>query len=337
MNYEFYMDKCIELAKLSEGKVSPNPLVGCVIVDDNGEIIAQGRHEMYGQAHAEQNALRNAGDSAKNATLFVNLEPCNHWGKTPPCAKLIIDAGIKKVVVGIRDLNKKASGGIETLRNAGIEVIEGVLEKECKKLNEIFFFSLTHSRPFIAIKTATTLDGKIAAADGSSKWITSDGAREKVQSLRNCYDAILTTASTVLADNPSLTCRKIGGRNPVRIVVDRHNTLNKHNEYKVFNLDGTKVIHHVGDFDEDFCKKLYDDGIKSVLIEAGGKFNASVINLGLADKIYQFFAPKVLCDNAAISWVYGNLCGNINDAINFRISAVEIFEPDIMLELYPKM
>ena len=132
MNYEFYMDKCIELAKLSEGKVSPNPLVGCVIVDDNGEIIAQGRHEMYGQAHAEQNALRNAGDSAKNATLFVNLEPCNHWGKTPPCAKLIIDAGIKKVVVGIRDLNKKASGGIETLRNAGIEVIEGVLEKSAK-------------------------------------------------------------------------------------------------------------------------------------------------------------------------------------------------------------
>ena len=142
MNNEFFMKKCLELASLSEGRVSPNPLVGCIIVNDNGEIIAQGRHEKYGEAHAEQNALKMAGSNAKNLTLFVNLEPCNHYGKTPPCAKLIAEAGIKKVVVGTRDLNQKAQGGIEYLLEQGVNVEVGILEEECRKLNEIFFFSL---------------------------------------------------------------------------------------------------------------------------------------------------------------------------------------------------
>ncbi len=334
MNYEFYMKKCIELAKLSEGKVSPNPLVGCVIVGDNGEIIAQGRHEKYAQAHAEQNALNLAGDKARGATLFVNLEPCNHWGKTPPCAKLIVEAGIKKVVIGTRDLNAKASGGVETLKSAGIEVVEGVLEDDCKKLNEVFFYSLTHKKPFIAIKTATTLDGKIAAPDGSSKWITSDAARDRVQELRNRYDAILTTSKTVLFDNPSLTCRKAGGRNPVRIVIDRHGELNKN--FKVFNSDGTKVINHVGDFDMEFCERLYLQGIMSILVEAGGSFNASIIKAGLVDKIYQFIAPKVL-GNAGKSWIDKALGENINDALNFKIQNVEFLPPDVMIELYPQL
>lgn len=334
MNYEFYMNKCIELAKLSEGKVSPNPLVGCVIVDDNGKIIAQGRHEKYAGAHAEQNALKAAGTNACEATLFVNLEPCNHWGKTPPCAKLIIEAGVKKVVIGTRDLNVKASGGIETLKSAGIEVIEGVLETECKKLNEIFFYSLTHKKPFIAIKTAATLDGKIAASDGSSKWITSGAARDEVQELRNRYDAILTTSKTILLDNPSLTCRKEGGRSPVRIVVDKQGELN--NSFKVFNNDGVKVIHHIGDFDESFCERLYSQGIMSILVEAGGNFNASIIKSGLVDKIYQFIAPKIL-GNTGKSWVDKAFAENINNALNFKIQDVKFLPPDVMLEFYPQL
>jgi len=334
MDYEFYMRRCLKLASMSEGQVSPNPLVGCVIVDDAGEIIAEGRHEKYGEAHAEQNALRLAGKKAKGATLFVNLEPCNHYGKTPPCAKLIIDAGIKKVVVGTKDTSEKAGGGIETLRNAGIAVKIGVLEEECKRLNEIFFFSLNNQRPFVAIKTATTLDGKIAARDNSSKWITSNKAREEVQRLRNKYDAILTTSKTVLIDNPSLTCRMDGGRNPIRIVVDRNDVLS--NEYKIFNDDGTHVIKFSDDLD-NLMSVLYEQGIKSLLVEAGGVFNGALLKAGYVDKIYQFIAPKILGDNQAVSWVSGLDCENINLAKNFEISQVKNFTPDILLELYPKM
>lgn len=333
MNYEFYMQKCLDLAKLSEGNVSPNPLVGAVIVNNDGQIIAQGRHEKYGEAHAEQNALKMAGNKAKGATLFVNLEPCNHYGKTPPCAKLIIEAGIKKVVVGTKDINKKASGGIETLKNANIEVIDGVLEDDCKKLNEIFFHSINSDIPFIAIKVATTLDGKIAARDNSSKWITSEKAREEVQCLRNKYDAILTTAKTVQIDNPSLTCRKPNGRNPIRIIIDKNSVLDA--SYKVFADDGTKIIHHKGIFNKAFLQELYQQGIKSILVEAGGSFVGSLIKENTFNKIYQFIAPKVLGDNEATSWVCGLNNYNINASKNFKIMQTKLFAPDIMLEIYP--
>ena len=334
MNYEFYMNKCLELASLSEGQVSPNPLVGAVIVNNENQIIAQARHEKFGEAHAEQNALKLAGNKAHGATLFVNLEPCNHFGKTPPCAQLIIQAGIKKVVIGTKDENPKATGGIEALKQAGIEVEVGILEKECRKLNEIFFFSLHNKRPFVAIKTATTLDGKIAAKDNSSKWITSTNARNEVQRLRNKYDAILTSAKTVLIDNPSLTCRMEGGRNPIRIISDRKSILN--NNYKVFANDGTQVLKFNCELDEMMCK-LYEMGIKSILVEAGGIFNGALLKKGLVDKIYQFIAPKVLGDNDAVSWVNGLDIFNINDTINFEIASSKIFSPDILLELYPKM
>lgn len=334
MNYEFYMQKCLELASASEGYVSPNPLVGCVIVDDTGEIIAQGRHEKYGEAHAEPNALKLAGSKAKGATLFVNLEPCNHYGKTPPCSKAIIEAGIKKVVIGARDTSKKASGGAESLRNAGIEVVENVLEKECKKLNEFFFFSLTHKRPFIAIKTATTLDGKIAAADGSSKWITSEHARSEVQRLRNKYDAILTTAKTVQIDDPSLTCRMDGGRNPLRIIIDKYSVLD--NSYKVFNNDA-QVIWQKGEFNEEFAQYLYSQNVRSILVEAGGSFCGSLLKQDLVDKIYHFIAPKILGNDDSVSFLNGLDVQNINAAKNFEVASIKSFSPDMMLELYPKL
>jgi len=330
MNYEFFINRCIELAKMSEGQVSPNPLVGSVIVDDNGNILAEGRHEKYGKAHAEQNALKSAGPNAKDKILFVNLEPCNHYGKTPPCAKLIVEAGIKKVVIGTRDINKTAQGGIEYLTSHGVEVEVGVLENECKKLNEIFFFSLLNKRPFIAIKTATTLDGKIAAPDNSSKWITSDSAREEVQRLRNKYDGILTTSKTVQIDNPSLTCRMKGGRNPVRIIVDRHNKLTQ--DYKVFNNDGTKILTFSGEIPE-LLSFLYAQNIKSVLVEAGGVFNGALLKANVVDKIYHFIAPKILGNNDGVSCYSGLNNININQTINFKIEDVKTFYPDIMLEL----
>lgn len=334
MNYEFYMQKCIELAKLGEGKVSPNPLVGCVIVDDNGGIISQGWHKKFGEAHAEQNALKSAGEKAKGATLFVNLEPCNHQGKTPPCADLIAKLGIKRVVIGALDQNPIAVGGMQTLKNAGVEVISGVLEKECQKLNEIFFFSLKNNRPFVAIKTATTLDGKIAAGDYSSKWITSEAAREEVHRLRNKYDAILTTSKTVKIDNPSLTCTMAGGRNPIRVVIDRKNALN--DTYEVFNNDGTKVLKFSGEIDE-LMPFLYNEGIKSVLVEAGGTFCGALIKAGFVDKIYQFIAPKVIGDDSSISWVNGLNIKNISNTKNFSIIGTRSFPPDIMLEIEPKL
>lgn len=334
MNLKYYMQKCIELARRGEGMVSPNPLVGCVIVNDNGKIISQGWHEKFGEAHAEQNALKLAGDKANGATLFVNLEPCNHQGHTPPCAQLITKAGIKRVVIGTLDKNPVAHGGIETLKEAGIEIITGVLEDECKKLNEIFFFSLNHSRPFVAIKTATTLDGKIATQTGSSKWITSEKSREEVQRLRNRYDAILTTSKTVKTDNPSLTCRLEGGRSPIRIVIDRHNELDKN--YKIFNDDGTEIIKFSGETTE-LMNFLYEKGIKSVLVEAGGTYCGELIKNGVVDKIYQFIAPKLLGDESGISWARGFDVKNINNAKNFKIVNIKSFPPDVMFELEPEL
>ena len=178
MNYEKYMKLSIQLAKKGEGKVSPNPLVGCVILDKNGNQISTGFHSKYGENHAERDALlKLKNGEEKDGTLIVNLEPCSHYGKTPPCADLIIERGIKTV-------NPLVSGnGIKKLKEAGLEVIEGVLEKECKELNEIFIKNMSEQKPFVAIKTATTLDGKIATSNGSSKWITSEKAREEVKNI----------------------------------------------------------------------------------------------------------------------------------------------------------
>ena len=202
MDYEKYMKICIQLAKKGEGKVSPNPLVGCVVLDKDNNIISKGYHQKYGEYHAERNALINIEKNTGH-TLIVNLEPCSHWGKTPPCTDIIIEKGIKRVVIGMHDVNPIISG-IEVLKKAGIEVIEKVMEKECQNLNEIFIKNMTENKPFIAIKTATTLDGKIATSNGSSKWITSEKARSRVKKIRNKYDAIMTTSNTVLADNPTM-------------------------------------------------------------------------------------------------------------------------------------
>lgn len=344
MNYENYMKKCIELAKNGEGQTSPNPMVGCVVLDKNENEISTGYHHKYGDNHAERDALLKLHNGEeKGGTLIVNLEPCSHHGKTPPCADLIIERGLKKVVIGMQDVNPIVAGnGINKLQKAGIEVISGIMEEECKKLNEIFIKNMTQNKCFIAIKTATTLDGKIATSNGSSKWITSSAAREKVKEIRNCYDAIMTTSSTILADNPTMLHRK-------KIILDRRLKTNleapiyKNGEIYLFNetldmfeggVNFIKTPIKANKLDLEFVfERAYELGIKSILIESGGILNGSALKY--ADKIYHFIAPKITGDNSSLSCFNFQKINDINNSLNFKIETIEHFEPDILLTYYP--
>lgn len=344
MDYESYMKKCIELAKNGEGQTSPNPMVGCVVLDKNGNEISNGYHHKYGENHAERDALLklNNGEE-KDGTLIVNLEPCSHHGKTPPCADLVIERGLKRVVIGMQDVNPIVAGnGIRKLKKAGIEVIENILENECRTLNEVFIKNMTQNKTFIAIKTATTLDGKTATSNGSSKWITSEQAREEVKRIRNRYDAIMTSSSTILADNPTMSHRK-------KIILDRNLKTNleapiyKNGEIYMFNetldmFEGginfikTPVKNNKLDLKFVF-EKAYELGIKSILIESGGHLAGSALKY--ADKIYHFIAPKITGDNNSLSCFDFQTIDDINKSLNLKITDVQKFEPDILLTYYP--
>ena len=217
---ERYMRRALELARMGEGRTNPNPMVGCVIVKD-GRIIGEGYHEKYGEYHAERNALLRCGEDPAGADLYVTLEPCCHYGKTPPCTEIIIEKKIGRVFIGNVDPNPKvAGGGVKILQEQGIEVETGILEEECRKLNEVFFHYISTGRPFIAAKYAMSADGKIACASGDSKWITCETARKQVHMLRKRYSGILVGIGTVLADDPMLNCREEAGVDPVRIICD---------------------------------------------------------------------------------------------------------------------
>ena len=215
-----YMRLALQLARKGEGRTSPNPMVGCVVVKD-GKVISTGYHEFYGGFHAERNALLRCPADPAGADIYVNLEPCCHHGKTPPCTDIIIEKKIRRVYVGCLDSNPKVAGkGIQILRSHGISVETGILEEECRTLNEVFFHFMEHRMPFLAMKYAMTLDGKIASETGDSKWVTGEESRAYVQRLRNRYRGIMAGIGTVLADDPLLSCRMEGGRNPVRIICD---------------------------------------------------------------------------------------------------------------------
>ena len=343
MDYDKYMKKCIELAKGGEGQTSPNPLVGCVVLDKDGNEISTGFHHKYGENHAERDALlKLTNGEEKGGTLIVNLEPCSHHGKTPPCADLIIERGLKRVVIGMQDVNPIVAGnGIKKLKNAGIEVVEHVLEDECKILNEVFIKNMTQKKVFVAIKTATTLDGKIATQNGSSKWITSEKAREEVKVIRNRYDAIMTSSATILADNPTMLHRK-------KIILDRKLRTNleapiyKNGEIYLFNdsldmfeggVNFIKTPVHDDKLVLEFVfNKAYELGIKSVLVESGGHLAGSVLKY--ADKIYHFIAPKITGDNSALSCFDFQQIDNINKSLNFKFSDIKSFEPDILVTYY---
>lgn len=345
MDYKPFMKQCIELAKLGSGNVSPNPLVGCVVLDKDNNIISTGYHHYCGGNHAERDALlKLTSNEAENGTLIVNLEPCSHYGKTPPCADFIIEKHLKRVVIGMRDVNPIVAGkGIKKLKDAGIEVIEGILENECRQLNEVFIKNMSEHKTFVAIKTATTLDGKIATSIGDSKWITSDLARDEVKNIRKRYDAILTSSGTVIADNPTMAHKK-------KIIVDRELKTNfegakiyKEGEIYVFydealNPPAISNIHFIKSpvtnnkiFPEFILKKLYELGIMSVLVEAGGHMNGSFLDY--ADKIYQFIAPKIIGDNSAKSAYDYRQIDKISDAKKFTVQEIQQFPPDFLVIL----
>lgn len=317
LEHEKYMRRCLELAQLGAGYVSPNPMVGAVVVHD-GKIIGEGYHQKYGQAHAEVNAIEqvtqrfdNYAQLLKNSIIYVSLEPCAHYGKTPPCADLIIKHQIPEVIVGCRDPFAQVDGkGIEKLQAAGIQVITGVLEQECQWLNRRFFTKVQKHRPYIILKWAQTQDGFFAPADGRQFWITGPESRKLVHKWRSEEDAILVGKNTVLSDNPQLNTRYWDGPSPKRVVIDRRLELNKglnifdqsaetliFNEVK-FDVDGKNRYIALEDFErfvpQYILYQLYLQDIQSVIIEGGAKTLESFIEAGLWDEARVITGNKVL-------------------------------------------
>ncbi len=322
-NDELLIWRCIDLARNGKGQVSPNPLVGCVIVK-NGKIISEGYHKKYGALHAEADAIEKAvknGINVKGATLYVNLEPCSHYGKTPPCSDRIIEAGIKKVVIGCKDPYKLVNGkGIARLRKHGIKVVAGVLEYECREFNKFFMKHSTSGLPYITLKAAQTLDGKIADEKFKSKWISSKESRAIVHRLRSEYDAVLVGKNTVKYDNPKLTVRLVKGRDPYRIVLDSKLSLGldydlfsdklksktivitstkaDKKKAKILESRGVMVIcakAAIGKIDlKDAMKKIGKLNIASILVEGGAKTFSGFLNQELADELILFTAPKIM-------------------------------------------
>jgi len=332
VQHEIFMQRCLELAQVGAGQVSPNPMVGAVVVHE-GKIIGEGYHQKYGQAHAEVNAVAqvlaefdNAAELLMQSTIYVSLEPCAHYGKTPPCADLIIKHQIPLVVVGTRDPFTQVDGkGIEKLKAAGIEVITGVLEKECQWLNRRFFTRVQKHRPYIILKWAQTNDGFFAPDDGSQLWITGNQSRKLVHKWRSEEDAILVGKNTVAIDNPQLNVRYWEGRSPKRVVIDRRLELNKEsnvfdqsvetlifNEVE-FNTDGKNKYIALEDFDryvpQYILYQLYLQDIQSVIIEGGARTLQAFIEAGLWDEARIFTGKTVLSKGIKSPEITGILAG----------------------------
>ncbi len=359
MTDESYIQLAIEIAKKGVGEVSPNPLVGCIIVKD-GKIIGAGYHQKFGHNHAEINAINSATGNLEGSTIYVNLEPCSHHGKTPPCVDKIIEKKIKRVVIGTLDMNPLVSGkGIKKLKNAGIDVKVGLLEKECIELNKFFFKYISKKIPYITLKAAQTLDGKIADSNFDSKWITSVDSRRRVHSLRSQYDAVLIGAGTVKKDNPSLTVRLTEGRNPKKIVIDDKLTLpvesklltsseknliiltSEHSSGKRKKINklfskGADILfikeNEEGKIDlKQALKELAKLNIASILVEGGSKVFTSFVSQNLYDELVLFIAPKILGEGLS---AIGNLgIKSIRKALKLRINNVEKLGDDILIEL----
>ena len=310
------MREALSLAANGIGAASPNPRVGCVIIRD-GTVIGRGWHHRCGEPHAEVEAVRDAGGEIEGATVYVNLEPCCHYGKTPPCSKMLIEHRAARVVAGMADPNPNVDcGGLKQLREAGIDITVGVVEDECRKINRGFLMRMKYGRPWVTLKTASSLDGNIALADGSSKWITGAESRAKVHMMRAENDAVLTGVGTVIADDPELTVRLAPGRTPLRVVLD-HNLRTPLNS-RIFSGGG--VIFFAGsDVPQEkadkfrslgasveimecskeaeieyILKKLCENGVNYLMVEAGAMVTSSFLSSGLADEVSIFAAPKFM-------------------------------------------
>lgn len=365
---EEYMRLAVSLAAKGVGAVNPNPLVGAVIVKDD-RIIGQGYHVRYGELHAERAALASLTESAEGAEMYVTLEPCCHYGKQPPCVEAIVENKISKVYVGSDDPNDKVAGkGIEYLRSHGITVETHMLKSECDKLNQVFFHYITTKTPYVLMKYAMTMDGKIAAYTGESKWITGTGARQRVQETRNEYTGIMVGIGTVLADNPMLTCRLEGGRNPIRIVCDTKlripyesnlvqtaeeiPTIVAYGETAGENQDirdkltglermGVKVLPvelkcgHINL--EALMRLLGERQIDSILLEGGGILNYSAVTSGIVNEVHAYIAPKILGGSNAPTPVGGQGIEKPDLAAMFRLKDMEIIGDDVLLKYIRKM
>jgi diaminohydroxyphosphoribosylaminopyrimidine deaminase/5-amino-6-(5-phosphoribosylamino)uracil reductase len=329
---EELMRHALALAERGRYSVSQNPMVGCVIVRD-GNVVAEGWHHRAGEPHAEIEALRDC--DARGATLIVTLEPCAHHGRTPPCVDAIINAGVAHVVIAMRDPHDVASGGVEKLRAAGIEVTTGVLEAGARKLNETFVHAVSHRRPFVVLKAGMTLDGKLATVTGQSQWITSEASREKSLALREEYDAILVGGGTVRADNPRLT-RRLGWNTSTagwtRVILDRGGVVPS--DANVLT-DGGATIHITSDVDlDELLADLYTRGIHSLLVEGGSSVLSAFIRRGLWQKMILFVAPMVVGGASAPSIFSGDGVASLTDAHRFRFDRVEMVGSDVMITVH---
>lgn len=356
------MRRTLELARKARGRTSPNPLVGAVVVK-NGKVVGEGYHKKAGLPHAEIEALNRAGRQARGARLFVNLEPCCHFGRTPPCTNAIIDSGITEVFVGIRDPNKLVGGrGLRILKKAGIKVETRILQAECERLNEVFIKYIRTGMPFVILKAAISLDGKIATATGMSRWITGPQARSLVHEIRDEIDAVMVGAGTVVKDNPLLTTRlkNKNGKNPARVILDGKCRISL--DAKVFrNSETQRVIYvtagNLPDKREDrlrhmgveicvvegkdgildltqLMRWLGEKGLTSVLIEGGAEVNASALKSNIVDKIMFFVSPLVIGGRDAPSAVAGKGIEDLKHALRVKNLSVRKIGQDLLLEGY---
>jgi diaminohydroxyphosphoribosylaminopyrimidine deaminase/5-amino-6-(5-phosphoribosylamino)uracil reductase len=359
MDDERWMNRALHMAEKGRGRTSPNPMVGAVLVR-RGKVVGEGYHARAGEPHAEIVAIRNAGEKAKGATLYLNLEPCTHYGKTPPCVPAVIEAGVKKVIVGIEDPNPLVKGrGVARLKQAGLDVKVGVLEKECHRLNEAFCKYIVQHEPFIILKMAATLDGKLATRNGESQWITGETSRRFVHRLRNQVDGVVVGVGTVLKDDPMLTARIRGGRDPYRIVFDSR--LRIPESAKVVNLSPSRTIvattemapqnkierlrekgvqilisqSKSGKVDlKSSLLKLGEMGMMSLLVEGGSQINGAFLDQGLINKIFLFLSPKLMGDPLAPGIFSGAGVALLKEAISIKDLKVRKIGEDILLEGY---
>lgn len=351
-----YMDRALLLAANGRGRTSPNPMVGCVVVSDN-EVVGEGYHEYAGGPHAEVNAFRDiAPPQRKRLTVYVTLEPCAHEGKTPPCVDFLLQEDIVRIVIAMEDPNPLTRGrSVAKLREAGIQVDLGCCEAEARALNEVFIKYITTGRPFVIAKCGMTLDGKIAAHTGHSKWITCEASRERVHEIRSQVDGILVGSRTVMLDDPSLTCRLSSGlkKDPTRIVLDAGEYLDS--KRRIFQLKSEAKTWVAVTEDRDYpaadavirvprgdggvhMPALMDElgkrEITSLLIEGGGTTHASALNAGVVDKVMFFVAPKILGGRDAVTPVEGPGFGSVDDAIQLERMTATPIGTDLLIEAY---
>ncbi|BAZ03769.1 riboflavin biosynthesis protein RibD [Calothrix sp. NIES-3974] len=350
------MRRCLELALKAKGCTSPNPMVGAVVVRD-GKVVGEGFHPKAGEPHAEVFALRSAGELARGATVYVSLEPCNHYGRTPPCSQALVKAGVAKVVVGMVDPNPLvAGGGIKTLRDAGIEVVVGVEEAACRKLNEGFVHRILCQRPLGILKYAMTLDGKIATTTGHSAWVTSPETRKVVHEIRVGCDAVVVGGNTVRKDNPYLTSHQVGKRNPLRVVMSR--TLDLPVDAHLWQTEeaatlvlteptansglrgqleasGVEVVNLTPLTPGNVMQYFYERGFCNVLWECGGQLAAKAIADGSIQKILAFIAPKIIGGNSHTPTPVGDLgLTQMTQALNLHDITVRAIASDLLIEGY---